>query len=81
VLGQDEKQISREELELCGINFCPDLGSGSSGSSGNDSTSAAAAVDKFSASTTSIYTLAGIYLGCSVLSAVVIALLVDPLSR
>ena len=39
------------------------------------------AEDNFSASSTQLYILAGVYLACSILSAVVVAVFVDPLSK
>ena len=37
--------------------------------------------DNFSATSYQLYILAGVYLACSILSAVVLALFVDPLSK
>ena len=39
------------------------------------------AEDNFSASSTQLYILAGVYLACSILSAIVVAVFVDPLSK
>jgi len=77
--GENETEtVHTPDLSKCGINYCP----------------APAAVvnetveeqeieeeDNFSASRYQLFILAGVYLACSILSAVVVALFVDPLSR
>ena len=84
MLSQDPTVISKEELAYCGTNYCP--GGGPPKPTLNETIDAAAAAaadldDNFSTSKSSLYTLAGIYLACSLLSAIVVALFVDPLGR
>ena len=70
--------VHTPDLSKCGINYCP----------------APAAVvnetveeqeieeeDNFSASRYQLFILAGVYLACSILSAVVVAIFVEPLSK
>ena len=76
--GENETEtVHTPDLSKCGINYCP----------------APAAVinetieeqeieeDNFSASRYQLFILAGVYLACSILSAVVVAIFVEPLSK
>ena len=72
-------------LLTCGVNYCPESSSLSDvGNDPNDdnSTSVEAVTEgNFKTTVTQIYTLAGVYLACSILSPIVISVLVDPLTR
>lgn len=59
-------------LMTCGVNFCPQSHADTEGS--NHTNLAKPPMSK-------IYTMASIYLVCSVLSSIIIAFLVDPLTR
>jgi len=75
VLSNDEdatSEITAEEILKCGANYCPDDLSDDSGNSTDDDNSP---------STGSLYTLAGIYLGCSLCAALFLTIFLDPLSR
>ena len=56
----------KPNISLCGIHYCPDT---------------PLPEDNFEISNTQLYTLAGIYLTCSVLSWILVAIFLDPLSR
>lgn len=60
----------------CGSAYCPDTLTSDSEETTNETK-----IDNFQTSSSSIYTLAGIYLACSICAALVIALFVDPLTR
>ena len=79
VLGTDPKEISEDELFKCGVNYCPAPAAEPSNVT-IDEEEEASKDDNFSASKTQTYLLAGVYLFFSLLSAVVVALVVDPLS-
>ena len=70
--------VSEEALSLCGSSFCPDqlVKEGEIIVNETKNSNFEAAADK-----TNIYTLAGIYLGCSIVAAMILAIFVDPLSR
>lgn len=72
-------EITEEALAKCGLNYCPAVPQPPK----NETVSEAEETveDNFKTSLTQIYTLAGVYLVCSVVSAVVVALFVDPLSK
>ncbi|XP_059089375.1 UNC93-like protein [Tigriopus californicus] len=77
--GDEVAQISREELQYCGVNYCPKA---APLPSINTTLNVEPDLeDNFATSKTKLYTLAGIYLACSLVSATVVALFVDPLSR
>ena len=65
------------DLGTCGVNFCPAVPEEPK----DETLVEAPKEDNFSASTTQLYVLAGVYLACSILSAVTVALFVDPLSK
>lgn len=59
---------------MCGVNFCPDTEFCDANK--NNSDDGDGGIQE-----TTRYTLAGIYLGCSLIAAVLIALFLDPLTR
>jgi len=63
----------------CGVNYCP--APVTEETSKNSTEEEADNADNFSISKEKLYLLAGVYLACSVLSAIVVTLAVDPLSR
>ena len=63
----------------CGVNYCP--APATEETSKNSTEEEADNADNFSISKEKLYLLAGVYLACSVLSAIVVTLAVDPLSR
>ena len=69
------------DLSRCGINYCPLLESVDESPQNQSLVDEQDNVDNFSATSNQLYTLAGVYLACSILSAVVVALFVDPLSK
>ena len=75
--------ISDEALALCGANYCPNVEAPKTinASAGQEDKALEDIEDNFSASKSSLYTLAGIYLACSLLSAIIVSLLVDPLTQ
>ena len=81
VLGHDKNGNSTEvpqvDLGTCGVNYCP----AEPEAPKNETLVEAPKEDNFSASTAQLYVLAGVYLACSILSAVTVALFVDPLSK
>lgn len=70
VLNQDARNCTNDVDKICGVNFCP----------GTKFCNAAEnATDSIKESTR--YTLAGIYLACSLTAAVILAIFLDPLTR
>lgn len=74
VLSVDAELVSPDDpaVAFCGINYCAN-------EEHNFNSSANVTVTEISDS--KLYTLSGIYLGCALLSSVIILFLVDPLSR
>lgn len=70
--GSANETINDQTKGKCGANFCPAVASGNS--SGNN-------IDTEKPTTEQIYLLAGILLGFALLASVIIALLVDPLTK
>lgn len=70
VLSQDARSCQNDVDEICGVNFCPDT---------KFCNVAETADDTIRESTR--YTLAGIYLACSLAAAVILAIFLDPLTR
>jgi len=73
--GKDDNftMISDEEMAAtCGSSYCPAQLDASGDEDENDN---------FNTDMTKIYTIAGIFLGCSFTAAVIIAIFVDPLTR
>ena len=68
--------LSDEFLLTCGVNYCPESSSTEDANNTNNVTES-----NFKTTDTQIYTLAGIFLACSILSPIVISALVDPLTR
>ena len=66
VLKRDDDNSTRTDISECGINFCPDTELGDSGKITDEN---------------QLYTLAGTYLGCSVLAWILVSVFLDPLSR
>ena len=74
-LGDGENEtVSTPDLTKCGINYCP-------APAANNTDEDIENEDNFGASRYQLFILAGVYLACSILSAVVVALFVDPLSK
>lgn len=70
VLSQDARNCTNDIDQICGVNFCPDT---------KFCSAEANATDSIRDSTR--YTLAGIYLACSLTAAVILAIFLDPLTR
>ena len=83
VIHQDAKEVDVDKLgEVCGTYYCPGVDFPTLDNGGNaTSTSGADGDDDSVISRSSLYVLAGIYLACSLASAAVVALFVDPLTR
>ena len=82
-LGSSKPSDSSADVDLsvCGINYCPAVPEPA-----NKSAEAAEAAedpnsDNFSAAKSDIYKYAAVCLACSILSAIIVAVLVDPLSK
>ena len=75
--GTDTTEVPQVDLGTCGVNYCPAVPEEPK----NETLVEAPKEDNFSTSTTQLYVLAGVYLACSILSAVTVALFVDPLSK
>ena len=80
--------LNETDLLLCGSAYCPaQLVSGTeeepetAANSSSASLSSSLELESFSTDRERIYVLAGIYLGCSICAALIIALFVDPISR
>jgi len=76
--GKDEIVISDDEMLSCGANYCPDT---LADESSDDNSTDDGSDDNFQTDKSSIYTLAGIYLACSLCAALVLAVFLDPLTR
>ena len=76
-IGRNTTEISEESLSQCGANYCP----WSLEEKDEDTLEQENVEDNFETTKTQIYTLAGIYLACSLIGPLIIALLVDPLSK
>jgi len=70
-------EITDDDIAHCGSSFCP--GGSSSSEAGDEAEDKP--VDNFKTDLTKIYILAGIFLGCSLSAAAIIAVFVDPLTR
>ena len=77
VLGSSRNTTINYDADTsqCGVNFCPGP-SGCSAEEPEDSED-----DNYSISKSSLYIIASVYLACSFLSALIVSLFVDPLSR
>ena len=87
VLSLTEGNITTTEVEeidydkisrTCGINYCP---AGASESSNATEVKEESSDDNFSATKSQLYILAGVYLACSLLASVTVALFVTPLTQ
>ena len=84
MLAKDSVAISPEDLAVCGANYCPSPTSeaASNRSINNKDVGPEMTVnDNFSISDGNLYTLASIYLVCSLVSIVIVSVFVDPLKR
>ena len=81
VLGTEPKEISKDELGKCGVNYCPASPPPPSNTTLTSEEANLPEDDNFTTSKSNLYLLAGVYLVCSLVSAIVVALFVDPLSR
>ncbi|KAG4077935.1 hypothetical protein HA402_013435 [Bradysia odoriphaga] len=70
VLAQDARNCTNDVDKICGVNYCPDTKFCNAGEN---------VTDTIRDSTR--YTLAGIYLACSLTAAVILAIFLDPLTR
>lgn len=70
-------EITDDDIAHCGSSFCPGFVPTSEASDEADDKT----VDNFQTDLTKIYILAGIFLGCSLSAAAIIAVFVDPLTR
>ena len=78
VITQDAKEVDLDKLEeVCGTNYCP----GADFPTLDTTKSGLPVEEGDSISKRSLYILAGVYLACSLASAAVVALFVDPLTR
>ncbi len=80
--------LNETDLLLCGSAYCPaQIVSGTeeepetATNFSSGSLSSSLELESFSTDRERIYVLAGIYLGCSICAALIIALFVDPISR
>ena len=83
-IGRNETQVSEAELSRCGSNFCPwsiSSQDNETNKGNEEKTTASGVEDNFETTKVQIYTLASIYLACSLLAPLIISLFVDPLRR
>jgi hypothetical protein len=83
--------LNETDLLLCGSAFCPaqiveaveveDEEEEDMVEVANSTTNSLAELENFKTDEERIYVLAGIYLGCSICAALIIAFFVDPISR
>ena len=78
--NRTETNFTEEALAKCGLYYCPDVKNATNETESVNGTDAEVE-NNFKTDLSQIYTLAGVYLGCSIASAIVIALLLDPLTR
>ena len=69
-------EITDDDIAHCGSSFCPGWSPVQASDEAEDKP-----VDNFQTDLTKIYILAGIFLGCSLSAAAIIAVFVDPLTR
>ena len=81
-IGRNDTATEEENSPIkshCGVNFCPwTLETTNETSIPEDSKDVS---ENFKTTDVQIYTLAGIYLACSLIGPIIIAIFVDPLSR
>ena len=68
-------EVTDEEIFHCGSNYCPN------DDSDQKDDDAGKKQDNFETDITKIYIIAGIFLGCSLTAAAIVAIFVDPLTR
>lgn len=79
-MGSDKCESSEiPDLTTCGVNYTPWPNPNKVVK--NVTKSDDGCDEQFGATTTELYTLAGVFLACSILSALVVAKFVDPLSK
>ena len=76
--GSSNDTISTEALSYCGSNYCP---APTEDVQTEPVLEVAEEIDNFQTDRVKIYTLATIYLACSLAAPIIIATLVDPVSR
>ena len=82
VITQDAKEVDVAKLDqVCGTYYCPGVDFPTLNSTGDSAAGGGGHEDDSVISKSSLYVLAGIYLACSLASAAVVALFVDPLTR
>ena len=77
----NKTNIFDPDLSKCGVNYCPAGVAEPSASEIAEEIVEAPEVDNFSASKKQLYIIAGVYLACSLASAVTVALFVTPLTQ
>ena len=75
--SSDVSLVTDDDIIHCGSNYCPNY-QPDDAAAGN---ATEAAKDNFNTDITQIYIIAGIFLGCSLAAAAIIAVFVDPLTR
>ena len=76
--GRNETDSGEDaDFSKCGVNYCPAVTSNDDVPKPENKTE----TDNFTITIQQRYILAGVYLICSVLSAIIVSLFVDPLSR
>jgi len=84
VLSNDRNKtvsVSEEDMKSCGAAYCPASLSSAPPTVNITELEPEPGNTNFDTSLSSIYSLAGIYLACSVTAALIIAIFVDPLTR
>jgi len=83
VLGNSKNQTIdySKDTSSCGVNFCPPETENCSAAKKDDEGDLEKANDNFSVDKTDLYIIATVFLVCSFLSALIVAIFVDPLSR
>ena len=82
-IGRNQTEIDPETtISTCGVHFCPADGSTEKDDTEKFNNGSNTIVDEnFKTTDTQIYVLAGVYLACSLLAPILIAIFVEPLSR
>ena len=79
MLYKPASNISLEDLQTCGYNYCPPVAEDKPEEEEDKESSAVE--DNFAISTEKLYTLAGVYLACSLTSVALVTFFVEPLTR
>ena len=77
VLGRTDSDLSDEQMMACGSEYCP----GDPGPETSPEEGVEVFNGNFDVAINKIYIIMGIFLGCSIAAALLIALFVDPLTR